>query len=50
MLIEVEFSKSAAYNACFTAAECLSGEQEWSELLFGDAAHHRQALADQIGL
>ena len=33
MLVEVEFSKSAAYNACFTAADCLSGEGDWSELL-----------------
>jgi len=99
MLVEVEIAKSAAYNACFTAAACLAGEEEWdellqaahmaksycseayyhaaaeniqihggmgftwehpahlyfkrakaSELLFGDGAHHREALADQIGL
>jgi len=98
MLIEVEFAKSAAYNACFTAADCLGGG-DWSELLeaaslaksycseayfhaaaeniqihggmgftwehpahlyfkrakasellFGDGAHHRQALADRVGL
>ncbi len=33
MLVSVEFSKSAAYNACFTAADCLAGEADWSELL-----------------
>jgi len=32
MLVEVEFAKSAAYNACFTAADCVAGEVEWSEL------------------
>jgi len=99
MLVEVEFSKSAAYDACFTAARCIEGEGDWnelleaaslaksycseayyhaaaeniqihggmgftwehpahlyfkrakaSELLFGDGAHHREALADRIGL
>ncbi len=99
MLIEVEFSKTAAYNACFLAADCLEGEAEWSdlleaasiakaycseayyhaaaeniqvhggmgftwehpahlyfkrakasELLFGDGSHHREALADRVGL
>jgi alkylation response protein AidB-like acyl-CoA dehydrogenase len=33
MLVEVEFSKSAAYNACFIAADCLSGTADWDELL-----------------
>ena len=93
MLVAVEFAKSAAYNACFAAAE---GEDDFlesaalaksycseayfkaagdsiqihggmgftwehpahlyfkrakaSEILFGDAAHHRERLADMIGL
>jgi len=93
MLVEVEFAKSAAYNACFAAAE---NEEDFLEsaalakaycsdayfqaaadniqihggmgftwehpahlyfkrakasaLLFGDAARHREALADSIGL
>ena len=99
ILIEVEFSKSAAYSACFTAADCIANDTGWddlllaatmaksycseayyhaaaeniqihggmgftwehpahlyykrakaSELLFGDGAHHREALADQVGL
>jgi alkylation response protein AidB-like acyl-CoA dehydrogenase len=99
MLIEVEFAKTAAYNACFLAAECLETGEGWddffeaahlakafcseayfhaaaeniqvhggmgftwehpahlyfkrakaSELLFGDATHHREALADRLGI
>jgi alkylation response protein AidB-like acyl-CoA dehydrogenase len=99
MLVEVEFAKSAAYNACFLAADCIEGEDAWSdlleassiaksfcseayfhaaaeniqihggmgftwehpahlyfkrakasELLFGDGAHHREALANRVGL
>ncbi len=103
MLVEVEFAKTAAYNASQAAAECLDGEGEgkgdwdtvfetahmaksfcseayfhaaaeniqvhggmgftWehpahlyfkrakaSELLFGDATHHREALADLLSL
>ena len=93
MLVAVEFAKSAAYNACFAAAEGADDLIEaaamaksfcsesyfhaaaeniqihggmgftWelpahlyfkrakaSELLFGDAAHHRAVLADQLGL
>ena len=99
MLVEVEFAKSAAYNACFTAAHCLRGDEAWeellqaasiaksycseayyhaaadniqihggmgftwehpahlyfkrakaSELLFGDGSHHREVLADHVGL
>lgn len=93
MLVSVEFAKSAAYNACFAAAEdepdfletaalakasCSESyfhaaadtiqihggmgftwehpahlyfkRAKASELLFGDAAHHREVLADRIGL
>ena len=99
LLIDVEFAKAAAYNACFLAADCLETGEGWdeaveyahlaksfcseafyhtaaeniqihggmgftwehpahlyfkrakaSELLFGDAAHHREALADCLGL
>jgi len=93
MLVSVEFAKSAAYNACFAAAEGAEDFIEsatiakaycsesffhaaadtiqihggmgftWehpahlyfkrakaSELLFGDAAHHRERLADRVGL
>jgi len=93
MLVEVEFAKSAAYNACFAAAEGADDFLEtaalakaycseayfhaaaqniqihggmgftWehpahlyfkrakaSELLFGDAAHHREVLAKRLGL
>ncbi len=93
MLCEVEFAKTAAYHALFTAAEAPEALPEaaamaksycseaffhaaaeniqihggmgftWehpahlyfkraksSELLFGDAAHHREALANQLGL
>jgi alkylation response protein AidB-like acyl-CoA dehydrogenase len=99
MLVEVEFAKSAAYHASFSAAECLESGEDWdelfeaahaaksycsetyfhaaaeniqvhggmgftwehpahlyfkrakaSELLFGDAAHHREALADRLGI
>jgi alkylation response protein AidB-like acyl-CoA dehydrogenase len=93
MLVAVEFAKSAAYNACFAAAEGAEDFQDsaalakaycsesyfhaaadtiqihggmgftWehrahlyfkrakaSELLFGDAAHHREVLANRIGL
>ena len=93
MLVEVEFAKSAAYNACFAAAhheddflECAAlakaycseayfhaaGENlqihggmgfTWehpahlyfkrakaSDLLFGDAAHHREVLAGLVGI
>ena len=93
MLVEVEFAKSAAYNACFAAAEDADDFLEsaalakafcseayfhaaaeniqihggmgftWehpahlyfkrakaSELLFGDAAHHREVLAGKLGL
>ena len=93
MLVAVEFAKTAAYNACFSAAEDPDELLEaaaiakaycsdvyfhaaaeniqihggmgftWehpahlyfkrakaSALLFGDAAHHREALADSIGL
>ena len=93
MLVEVEFAKSAAYNACFAAAEdaedfldaaalakayCSEAyfhaaaeniqihggmgftwehpahlyfkRAKASELLFGDAAHHREVLAERIGL
>ena len=93
MLVAVELAKSAAYNACFGAAQ---GEEDFlesaalaksacseayfhaaadtiqihggmgftwehpahlyfkrakaSELLFGDAAHHRQVLAELVGI
>lgn len=99
MLVEVEFARTAAYNACFLAAECLDTGEGWddfleaahmakafcseayfhaaaeniqvhggmgftwehpahlyfkrakaSELLFGDAIHHREALADRLGI
>ena len=93
MLVSVEFAKSAAYNACFAAAEDAPDFLEsaamakaycsesyfkaaadniqihggmgftWehsahlyfkrakaSELLFGDASHHREQLADRLGL
>jgi alkylation response protein AidB-like acyl-CoA dehydrogenase len=93
MLCEVEFAKTAAYNALFTAAEAPDELREaaaiaksycseayfhaaaeniqihggmgftWehpahlyfkrakaSELLYGDGAHHREALANQLGL
>ena len=93
MLVSVEFAKSAAYNACFAAAEGAEDFLEsaalakaycsesyfhaaadtiqihggmgftWehpahlyfkrakaSELLFGDAAHHREVVADRVGL
>ncbi len=99
MLVAVEFAKSAAYDACFRAADCLESGEEWdefleaahlaksfcseayfhaaaeniqihggmgftwehpahlyfkrakaSELLFGDATHHREALADKLGI
>jgi len=92
MLVSVEFAKSAAYNACFAAAEGDSPREAaalaksycsesyyhaaaeciqihggmgftWehpahlyfkrakaSDLLFGDAAHHREALAEMIGI
>ncbi len=93
MLVEVEFAKSASYNACFGAAEGADDLLEraalakaycseaffhaaaeniqihggmgftwehpahlWfkrakaSDLLFGDAAHHRERLAERIGL
>lgn len=99
LLTDVEFAKSAAYNACFLAADCLESGEGWdelieaahlaksfcseayfhaaaeniqihggmgftwehpahlyfkrakaSELLFGDAAHHREALADRLGI
>jgi alkylation response protein AidB-like acyl-CoA dehydrogenase len=99
MLIDVEFAKSASYNACFSAADCIESDEGWdefleaahlakafcseayyhaaaeniqihggmgftwehpahlyfkrakaSELLFGDATHHREALADKIGI
>ncbi|MFT5444677.1 MAG: alkylation response protein AidB-like acyl-CoA dehydrogenase [Myxococcota bacterium] len=99
MLVDVEFAKSAAYNACFLAADCLESNEGWgelaeaahlakafcseayfhaaaeniqihggmgftwehpahlyfkrakaSELLFGDATHHREALADLLGI
>jgi alkylation response protein AidB-like acyl-CoA dehydrogenase len=93
MLVAVEFAKSAAYNACFTAADGDDDFQEWaalaksycaeayfraaadniqihggmgftwehpahlyfkrakaSDLLFGDAAHHRERLAGLIGI
>jgi alkylation response protein AidB-like acyl-CoA dehydrogenase len=93
MLVEVEFAKSAAYNACFAAANdeddllaavalaksyCSEAyfhaaaetiqihggmgftwehpahlyfkRAKASELLFGDAAHHREVLAGQIGI
>jgi alkylation response protein AidB-like acyl-CoA dehydrogenase len=93
MLVEVEFAKSAAYNACFAAANdeddllaavalaksyCSEAyfhaaaetiqihggmgftwehpahlyfkRAKASELLFGDAAHHREVLAGQIGV
>jgi alkylation response protein AidB-like acyl-CoA dehydrogenase len=93
MLVSVEFAKSAAYNACFAAAEddpafleaaamakayCSESyfhaaadniqihggmgftwehpahlyfkRAKASELLFGDAAHHRESLAAQLGI
>ena len=93
MLVEVEFAKSAAYNACFAAASGDADLREaaavakaycseayfhaaaeniqihggmgftWenpahlyfkrakaSDLLFGDAAHHREVLASLIGI
>ena len=93
MLVEVEFAKSAATNACFAVAEGADDLQEaaalakaycseaffhaaaeniqihggmgftWehpahlyfkrakaSALLFGDAAHQRERLAERIGL
>jgi alkylation response protein AidB-like acyl-CoA dehydrogenase len=99
MLLEVEFAKTASYNACWSAADCIEGDADWdefletahiakafcseafyhtaaeniqihggmgftwehpahlyfkrakaSELLFGDATHHREALADKLGI
>jgi len=99
MLVDVEFAKTAAYNASWVAADCLGGEGDWdevfqaahmaksfcseayfhaaaeniqvhggmgftwehpahlyfkrakaSELLFGDASHHREALADRLAI
>ena len=93
MLVAVEFAKSAAYNACFAAAEddpdlieSASLAASWcsecyfhaaaeniqihggmgftwehpahlyfkraksSELLFGDAAHHREIVAREVGI
>ena len=93
MLVEVEFAKSAAYNACFAAAKndpdllesaamakayCSEAyfhaaaeniqihggmgftwehpahlyfkRAKASELLFGDAAHHREVLAAHVGI
>jgi alkylation response protein AidB-like acyl-CoA dehydrogenase len=93
MLVGVELAKSAAYQACFAAAEDAPDFLEYaalakaycseayfhaaadtiqihggmgftwehpahlyfkrakaSELLFGDAAHHRELLADRVGL
>ena len=99
LLIDTEFAKSAAYNACFIAADCLESGEGWdelieaahlaksfcseayfhaaaeniqihggmgftwehpahlyfkrakaSDLLFGDASHHREALADKLGI
>jgi alkylation response protein AidB-like acyl-CoA dehydrogenase len=93
MLVEVEFARTAAYNACFCAAEdpdeileaaplakayCSEAffhaaaeniqihggmgftwehpahlyfkRAKASELLFGDPAHHREVLAERIGL
>ena len=93
LLVEVEFAKSAAYAACFAAADDAPDFLEraamakascsetyfhaaaeniqihggmgftWelpahlyfkrakaSDLLFGDAAHHREVLADRIGI
>ena len=93
MLVEVEFAKSAAYNACFAAAhdeddflECAALAKAYcseayfhaagdniqihggmgftwehpahlyfkrakaSDLLFGDAAHHREVLAGLVGI
>lgn len=93
MLVEVEFAKSAAYNACFAAAEddpaflesaslaksyCSEAyfhaaadniqihggmgftwehpahlyfkRAKASELLFGDAAHHREVVARSVGI
>jgi len=99
MLVEVEFAKTAAYNASWAAADCLAGEADWdsvfeaahmaksycsetyyhaaaeniqihggmgftwehpahlyfkrakaSELLFGDAAEHRESLADRLAI
>ncbi len=98
-LVKVEFAKTAAYHASATAAEALSGDGSWddvleaahmaksfcseayyhaaaeniqihggmgftwehpahlyfkraksSELLFGDAIHHREALAERLAL
>jgi len=99
VLVDVEFAKTAAYNASWAAADCLGGDGDWeavlqaahmaksfcseayfhaaaeniqihggmgftwehpahlyfkrakaSELLFGDAPHHREALADRLAL
>ena len=93
MLVEVEFARSAAYNAAFAdrldpdaAQVAASMAKSWcsdayfhaananiqihggmgftwehpahlyfkrakaSELLFGDAPHHREALAERLGL
>ncbi len=93
LLVEVEFAKTAAYHACFSAdldpdelleaatlakaycsevyfhaaadniqihggmgftwehpAHLYFKRAKASEILFGDAAHHREALADRIGL
>jgi alkylation response protein AidB-like acyl-CoA dehydrogenase len=99
VLVDVEFAKTAAYNASWVAADCLSGGGDWdavfetahmaksfcseayfhaaaeniqihggmgftwehpahlyfkrakaSELLFGDAPYHREALADRLAL
>jgi alkylation response protein AidB-like acyl-CoA dehydrogenase len=93
MLVSVEFAKSAAYNACFAAAEdepdflesaalaksyCSDAyfhaaadtiqihggmgftwehpahlyfkRAKASEILFGDASHHREALAELVGI
>jgi alkylation response protein AidB-like acyl-CoA dehydrogenase len=99
MLIDVEFSKSAAYDACWNAASCLESGEGWddfiesahiaksfcseaffhtaaeniqvhggmgftwehpahlyfkrakaSEILFGDAVHHREALAARLDI
>ncbi|MEM7410842.1 MAG: acyl-CoA dehydrogenase family protein [Myxococcota bacterium] len=99
MLVEVEFAKTAAYAACWAAADVASGDASWddvleaahtakafcsetffhaaaeniqihggmgftwehpahlyfkrakaSDLLFGDAAHHRERLAGRLGI
>jgi len=45
MLVEVEFAKTAAYNACFHAAECLDTGEGWDDFL--EAAHIAKAFCSE---